>query len=229
MPCIMPALVVRLVLVKHTTRNAQFPQCCGSWSLPSLVCSTYSESSQLLMGIFSRVYGEPLRFFGGIELFIRHFLVAGALYINWYTQKRNIYTIVSVSRLHDSTRSSPGLGFDSVVSSCSTNRYTTYVKLFFTSEGFLRYLYQVWKAPEPGTAILTTQLVVFFGMTIWKLVESTRSSGKPISQYKLDKNMTPLLIAFVRDGTIFFLLYVLITNSDTHFSLLQRVAGLTSP
>jgi len=84
-------------------------------------------------------------------------------------------------------------------------------------------------APVPGTTILTTQVVVFFGMTIWKFVESARISGKPISQYKFDKNMTPLLIAFVRDGTIFFLLYVLITTSDTHFSVLQRVAGLISP
>jgi len=54
--------------------------------------------------------------------------------------------------------------------------------------------------------ILIAQLVVFFGMTIRKFVGSARRSGRPI--FKLDKNLTPLLISFVRDGTIFFLLYV---------------------
>jgi len=139
MPCIMAALAVRLVLVKYTTQNVQFPQCCGSLSLTSSVCSTYGESAQLLMAIFSRVCGEPL-FFGSIELFIHHFPVAGALCNNWYAHKR-AYTsdpTFSVSRLHISGWSSPILELGIVVSDYTTNWHRTYQALFF---------FDLWRVP----------------------------------------------------------------------------------
>lgn len=52
--------------------------------------------------------------------------------------------------------------------------------------------------------------VLFLGMTLWKLFENhLRQHGK--LTWKALRNMdhvSPLLLAFVRDGSIFFALYV---------------------
>lgn len=60
-------------------------------------------------------------------------------------------------------------------------------------------------------------------MTIGKFMSSAKNRVGP--RYELDKSFSPLLVAFVRDGTVFFLLYVFIPRNNADFSALQSIAG----
>lgn len=112
-----------------------------------------------------------------------------------------------------------------MVSGYFNQGYTAHMNLFvFTRQGFRRFVYQVWKASVSSTVILITQLVVFFGMTIGKFVSSARNKGRLTPRYELMNDFSPLIVAFVRDGTMFFLLYVFIpimVLTSQHFKELQ--------
>jgi len=74
------------------------------------------------------------------------------------------------------------------------------------------------------------QLVVFFGMTIRKFVSTAKNRrGRLHPRHGKNEKFSPLFMALVRDGTVFFLLYVFTPYNDLDCSTLQRIAGSTTP
>lgn len=56
--------------------------------------------------------------------------------------------------------------------------------------------------------MLMTQIVVYFGMTIGRFLISAKNKGRFAPRYEVIRDFSPIIVAFVRDGTIFFFLYV---------------------
>lgn len=73
------------------------------------------------------------------------------------------------------------------------------------------------------TVVLITQLVIFFLMTIRKFWSDAKNIRRLSSQFKLNECFSPLFVAFVRDGTVFFLLYDFVPDSNTDCSVLQEL------
>jgi hypothetical protein len=61
---------------------------------------------------------------------------------------------------------------------------------------------------------LTASVVIFLGMTLWKLVQNHQDIyGKlTFKNMRAMGSISPLLLAFVRDGSVFFALYVYLTR-----------------
>ncbi|KAL9710417.1 hypothetical protein Ac2012v2_006718 [Leucoagaricus gongylophorus] len=61
--------------------------------------------------------------------------------------------------------------------------------------------------------------VIFFLMTIRKFWSDAKNIRRLSSQFKLNECFSPLFVAFVRDGTVFFLLIAVVLLISTTFSL----------
>jgi len=93
----------------------------------------------------------------------------------------------------------------------STKGHTTIWSLSFLPGKDPYVLYSRYDRPLiPVTMVLIMLKVIFFGMTIWKFLGTAKTRGRLSPRYEFHRSFSPLLMAFVRDGTVYFFLYVVI-------------------